>query len=145
MATRLGKMPVWQKYFVISSIGLCSITGLIFLLVTDFQLPIFFFRPHTILSWHGITAMAASIAIGSVLTVHLKAGLKAKRQLFSGLSQLVCLLILILTATLLYYGPAELREDAIRAHWVIGIIFFSFFLSHSIMPAVNKKPSVEGF
>jgi len=139
MATRLGKMPVWQKYFVISSIGLCSITGLIFLLVTDFQLPIFFFRPHTILSWHGITAMAASIALGSVLTVHLKAGLKAKRQLFSGLSQLACLLILILTAALLYYGPAELREDAIRAHWVIGIIFFSFFLSHSIHASSKQK------
>ena len=83
--------------------------------------------------------MAASIALGSVLTVHLKAGLKAKRQLFSGLSQLACLLILILTAALLYYGPAELREDAIRAHWVIGIIFFSFFLSHSIHASSKQK------
>ena len=139
MATRLGRMPVWQRYFVISSISFCSVTGLLFLLATDLQMSLLTIRPHTILSWHGITAMTTSIALGSVLTVHLKAGLKAKRQLFSGLSQLACLLILILTATLLYYGPAELREDAIRAHWVIGIIFFGFFLSHSIHASSKQK------
>ena len=139
MATRLGRMPVWQRYFVISSIGLCSVTGLLFLLATDLQLSLLIIRPHTILSWHGITAMATSIALGSVLTVHLKAGIKAKRQVFSGLSQLTCLLALILTAALLYYGPAELRDDAITAHWVIGILFFSFFLSHAFHAGSKQK------
>ncbi|MBT8562079.1 hypothetical protein G6652_09100 [Polynucleobacter paneuropaeus] len=139
MAARLGKMPVWQRYFVISSICLCSMTGLIFLLVTDYQLHVFAFRPHTILSWHGVTAMAASIALGSVLTFHLKAGLKAKRQLFSGLSQLACLIILILTAALLYYGPADLRDHAITVHWVIGIIFFGCFLSHGFHTSSKQK------
>ena len=83
--------------------------------------------------------MATSIALGSVLTVHLKAGIKAKRQVFSGLSQLTCLLALILTAALLYYGPAELRDDAITAHWVIGILFFSFFLSHAFHTSSKQK------
>jgi len=139
MATRLGRMPVWQRYFVISSIGLCSVTGLLFLLVTNLQPSLLFIRPHTILSWHGITAMTTSIALGSVLTVHLKAGIKAKRQVFSGLSQLTCLLALILTAALLYYGPAELRDDAITAHWVIGIFFLSLFLSHAFHASGKQK------
>jgi len=139
MATRLGRMPVWQRYFVISSISFCSVTGLLFLLATDLQMSLLTIRPHTILSWHGITAMATSIALGSVLTVHLKAGIKAKRQVFSGLSQLTCLLALILTAALLYYGPAELRDDAITAHWVIGILFFSFFLSHAFHAGSKQK------
>jgi len=139
MATRLGRMPVWQRYFVISSISFCSVTGLLFLLATDLQMSLLTIRPHTILSWHGITAMATSIALGSVLTVHLKAGIKAKRQVFSGLSQLTCLLALILTAALLYYGPAELRDDAITAHWVIGIFFLSFFLSHAFHASSKQK------
>jgi len=139
MASRLGKMPTWQRYFVISSICLCSITGLMYLLVNDFHLTPLIFRPYTILSWHGLTAIAASMALGSVLTVHLKAGLKAKRQMVSGLGQLVCLLALILTAALLYYGPAELREHAITAHWMIGILFLGFFLGHMLHISCKQK------
>lgn len=139
MASRLGKMPTWQRYFVISSICLCSITGLMYLLVNDFHLTPLIFRPYTILSWHGLTAIAASMALGSVLTVHLKAGLKAKQQMVSGLGQLVCLLALILTAALLYYGPAELREHAITAHWMIGILFLVFFLGHMLHISCKQK------
>ena len=139
MASRLGKMPTWQRYFVISSICLCSITGLMYLLVNDFHLTPLIFRPYTILSWHGLTAIAASMALGSVLTVHLKAGLKAKQQMVSGLGQLVSLLALILTAALLYYGPAELREHAITAHWMIGILFLGFFLGHMLHFSCKQK------
>jgi ABC-type transport system involved in cytochrome c biogenesis permease subunit len=82
--------------------------------------------------WHGIAAMVATMALGSIFPFHLKAGLKSRRKLWSGLSQLAFLSALLLTGVLLYYGPEVIRDAVITSHWVIGITFFAIFLLHGV-------------
>ena len=129
---RLGKMPTWQKYFVQIAILSCSLTGIAYLLGHEFQIERAVLGAHSVLAWHGIAAVLASIALGSVLPFHLKAGLKSQSKLWSGLSQLAFLATLLVSGALLYYGPEEIRDGVIATHWMIGIAFFAIFLLHSV-------------
>ena len=130
--SRLGKMPSWQRLFVIGGMLACSISGCLYLLGHEFQMQRSTLGNHNVLTAHGIFAMIATLALGSVLPFHLKAGLKSKKKWVSGFSQLSFLAILLTTGALLYYGPAEIREDVVITHWVVGLIFFAIFLLHSI-------------
>ena len=132
-------MPVWQKYFVQIGILSCSLTGTVYLLGHEFHIERAVLGTHSVLAWHGIAAILATIALGSVLPFHLKAGLKSKRKLWSGLSQLAFLAILLVSGALLYYGPAEIRDGVIATHWMIGIAFFTIFLLHGVY--LKKLPS----
>ena len=136
---RLGKMPTWQKHFVQSAMLSCSLTGVVYLLGHEFHIERAVLGAHSVLAWHGIAAILATIALGSVLPFHLKAGLKSKRKLWSGLSQLAFLATLLVSGALLYYGPAEIRDEVIATHWMIGIAFFVIFLLHGVY--AKKLPS----
>jgi len=130
--SRLGRMPGWQRSFVITGMLACSITGSLYLLGHEFQIQRSILGTHTILAIHGVTAMLATLALGSVLPFHLKAGLKSNKKWISGFSQLSFLASLLITAALLYYGPEEIRDEVISTHWVVGILFFAVFLLHGI-------------
>jgi hypothetical protein len=129
---RLGKMPGWQKYFVQIGMLSCSLTGVVYLLGHEFHIERAVLGTHSVLAWHGIAAILATLALGSVLPFHLKAGLKSKRKLLSGLSQLAFLATLLVSGALLYYGPAEIRDGIVAIHWMIGITFFAIFLLHGV-------------
>ena len=131
--SRLGKMPSWQRSFVIYGMMACSITGLMYLLGHQFQIQRSTLGTHSILAAHGIAAILATLAIGSVLPFHIKAGFKSGRQLWSGFSQLVFLAALIISGTLLYYGPAEIRDGVIVTHWIVGLLFFVIFIWHGVI------------
>jgi hypothetical protein len=131
--SRLGKMPSWQKIFVIGGMLACSISGSLYLLGHEFQIQRSTFGNHTILAAHGIFAMLATLAFGSVLPFHLKAGFKSKQKWISGFSQLGFLVILFISGALLYYGPAEIRDAVVSTHWVLGLFFFVIFLFHSVV------------
>jgi len=130
--SRLGKMPTWQRSFVIGGMLACSISGSLYLIGHEFQIQRSTLGNHNILAAHGIFAMIATLALGSVLPFHLKAGLKSKKKWVSGFSQLSFLAILLTTGALLYYGPVEIREDVVIIHWVVGLIFFAIFLLHGV-------------
>jgi hypothetical protein len=130
--SRLGKMPAWQRYFVLVAMLGCSLTGTAYLLGHEFHIQRTLLGIHSVLMWHGISAMLAMIALGSVLPFHLKAGLKSKKKLWSGLSQLIFLTTLLISGALLYYGPAEIRDTTIAAHWITGLAFFALFLLHVV-------------
>jgi hypothetical protein len=136
---RLGKMPTWQKHFVQIGMLACSLTGTVYLLGHEFHIERAVLGTHSVLAWHGLTAILATLALGSVLPFHLKAGLKSKRKLWSGLGQLAFLAILLVSGALLYYGPAEIRDEVIATHWMIGIAFFAIFLLHGVY--TKKLPS----
>jgi hypothetical protein len=136
---RLGKMPTWQKHFVQIGMLACSLTGTVYLLGHEFHIERAILGTHSVLAWHGLTAILATLALGSVLPFHLKAGLKSKRKLWSGLSQLAFLAILLISGALLYYGPAEIRDEVIATHWMMGIVFFAIFLLHGVY--TKKLPS----
>lgn len=135
--SRLGKMPSWQRAFVISGICLCSVTGLLYLIGHEFQIERHTLGSHNILAAHGIAAMLATLALGSVMPFHLKAGYKSKRKWLSGFSQLTFLALLLASGALLYYGPEEIRDGVIQTHWMAGLIFFAIFILH----AFNKLRS----
>ena len=135
--SRLGKMPRWQRTFVICGMMACSITGLMYLLGHQFQIQRSTLGTHSILAAHGIAAMLATLALGSVMPFHIKAGYKSRKQLWSGFSQLGFLFALLITGGMLYYGPEEIRDTAIDTHWIMGLMFAVIFLLHL---TVIRKP-----
>lgn len=136
--SRLGKMPNWQRTFVICSMMTCSITGLTYLLGHQFQIQRSTLGVHSILAAHGVTATLATLAIGSVLPFHIKAGLQSKRQWWSGFSQLGILAVLAISGALLYYGPVGIRDAVIDTHWVAGLFFCPLFIWHGMMRRHKK-------
>ena len=93
---------------------------------------------HSILAAHGIAAMLATIAFGSVLPFHIKAGYKSRKQLWSGFSQLGFLATLIISGALLYYGPEEIRDGVIDTHWIVGLLFLVIFIWHGLIRLGSK-------
>ncbi|QWE06978.1 hypothetical protein [Polynucleobacter sp. JS-JIR-5-A7] len=136
--SRLGKMPEWQKWFVILGISSCSLSGGIYLIGHEFQIQRSILGSHNILVIHGVAAMLTILSLGSVLPFHLKAGLKSKRKWWSGLGQLSFLSALMVTGLLLYYGPEAIRETVVSTHWGLGLLFFAVFLIHIPM-GLNKQ------
>jgi hypothetical protein len=137
---QLGKMPAWQRGFVITGMLVCSVTGSAYLLGHEFQIERALLGNHLVLASHGLSAILASIALGSILPFHLKAGYQSKRKRLSGFTQLGFLLILVITGGLLYYGPVELREPTIQLHWLTGLVFFAIFVFHA-MTKWGRSPS----
>ena len=130
--SRLGKMPSWQKSFVLLGMVGCSMTGLLYLIGHEYQIQRALLGNHIILAAHGMAAMLAILALGSVLPFHLKAGLKSKRKWLSGFGQLSFLSTLIITGALLYYGSEDSREIVVSTHWIVGLMFFAVFAFHII-------------
>jgi hypothetical protein len=130
---RLGKMPSWQKSLVMVGMLSCSLTGSLYLLGNEWQIERVLFANHTVLISHGLSAMLATLALGSILPFHIKAGYQSGRKGLSGFSQLFFMLILLITGGLLYYGPAETRDLVICLHWIVGLGFFAAFLCHGVI------------
>jgi hypothetical protein len=118
--SRLGKMPSWQRRFILSSFFLCALSGLVYFFFPQLQLYVFIPASRFILATHGISASFVLIALGLVLPVHLKAGWLAKSNRLSGVFQIVCLLTLIGSGFLLYYGPEPLRDLTLLAIYLSG-------------------------
>jgi O-antigen/teichoic acid export membrane protein len=135
----LGKMPNWQRWFTISVLCICSLSGIAFLLGHEFHISRTLLGDRTVLIMHGVSAAISLIAFGTVLPFHIKAGLKAKKNLISGISQLIFLAILVITAMLLYYGPEELHEGSEMTHWILGLIFFAIFIFHGIARSIGTS------
>jgi len=136
-------MPAWQRNFVLLGLFSCSLTGTAYLLGHEFEIQRVLLGTHTVLAWHGVAAILASIALGSILPFHLKAGLKSKRKLFSGFSQLGFLTTLLISGALLYYGSEEIRESVVLTHWVAGLIFFAIFLLHGFYSRKSQDINVK--
>jgi hypothetical protein len=135
----LGKMPNWQRWFTISALGTCSLSGIAFLLGHEFHISRTLLGDRTVLIMHGVSAAIALIAFGTILPFHIKAGLKSKKNLISGILQLAILLILTITAMLLYYGPEEVHELSELTHWALGLIFFGTFIFHAISRSIRTQ------
>lgn len=137
--SRLGKMPNWQRTFVIYGMMACSVTGILYLLGHQFQIQRATLGTHGILAAHGIAAMLATLALGSVLPFHIKAGYKSKKQWWSGFCQLAFLAALLISGALLYYGPEEIRDGVIDTHWIVGLLFFTIFILHAFSKLRSTK------
>lgn len=138
--SRLGKMLNWQRKFVIIGMMTCTITGMLYLMGHQFQIERTTFGTHSILVAHGIAAILATLAFGSVLPFHIKAGYKSTKKRWSGFGQLSFLAVLLITSALLYYGPEETRDITVDTHWISGLLFLVIFLLHAFQKLRNTKP-----
>ena len=78
--SRLGRMPSWQRFFVIGGMLACSISGILYLIGHEFQIQRNMFGNRYILAAHGIFAIVATLALGSVLSFHLRLEFNRKRS-----------------------------------------------------------------
>ena len=128
--SRLGKMPHWQKSFIVFSFSLCALSGLTYFFIPELKTYVPISASRLILAAHGISASFMLIALGLVLPAHLKAGWIAKNNRFSGVGQFLCLLVLTASGLLLYYGSESLRDLTLLAHYIVGFLLVGLFLGH---------------
>jgi hypothetical protein len=89
---------------------------------------------------HGALAMAALVALGSVLPLHLPAGWRARTHLASGLSFLGTGAVLVASGYLLYYGADEgLRWLSAYGHIAAGIAACVLFAIHWFAGAQKRQ------
>lgn len=129
---RPGRMPVWQRWCVLTGMSLCVISGLLFLLGHEFRIAPSWFGSRVVLTTHGVTASLAIFLFGSVIVGHVRVGLSFRRQIWTGLTNLAALTFLILTSWVLYYGNEEWREDTVFIHWLVGLLFAVIFTAHLV-------------
>ena len=71
---------------------------------------------------HGSAAMVLLVLIGAVAALHAPAGWREEKNRASGALFATALLLLILTAALLYYdGDERTRNVASIVHWTLGL------------------------
>ena len=83
--------------------------------------------PHPSEAWwlrlHGAAAMGFLIALGGVLTHHVRSGWRQHLNRSSGIVNIVVAVALALTAYGLYYiGDDRMRTMVSSTHWIIGLI-----------------------
>jgi hypothetical protein len=115
---RLGK---WHRWLVLAILILVAVSGLLWFVLHD----VMDRGPdevlHTLLVVHGVTAFGAAIAFGSLLPVHVFVGCRQGRNLVTGICLATVMVVLIVSALLLYYGGEETREWARLVHLWVGI------------------------
>lgn len=127
---RPGRMPVWQRWSVLFGMCACAISGLLFLLGHEWAVGPKFLGGRYMLTLHGVSANMAVFLFGTVVIGHVRVGLNVRRQLFSGISNLALLVVLIASSWLLYYGSEEWRDDTVLIHWCVGIMFVVMLFVH---------------
>jgi hypothetical protein len=128
---RLGLMPRWQRLLTWWGLAVCTLSGCAYLLGHEFGVLAQSIGNHSVLVVHGVSAAGVIFIVGTVATVHIQAGLVAKKSLFSGFFQLFVLVLLITTGLLLYYGTEEIRDLAVFIHWTFGLSVMPVFVFHA--------------
>lgn len=71
---------------------------------------------------HGAAAMAALVALGSLLAQHVPSAWRLRRNLASGIAMLACVAVLAVTGWLLYYASGEeTRAWSSYLHMALGL------------------------
>jgi hypothetical protein len=128
---RLGLMPPWQRLLAWCGLTICTLSGCAYLIGHTFGVLAQQIGNHTVLVLHGVSAAGVVFLLGTVATVHIKAGLVAKKSLCSGFFQLFVLVLLVSTGLLLYYGTEETRDFTVWSHWILGLSFVPVFVVHA--------------
>jgi hypothetical protein len=133
----LNQLPPAQRWLIYASSGLLIITGLAWASVhylgdaagADARAASAF--NAFMMKVHGGAAMAALLALGSLLPQHVPSGWSAKPSRKSGIATLVIASLLVLSGYLLYYSGDELyRQLASYLHLGAGLAFAGFLVFH---------------
>ena len=116
-------LPRWQRWWVYATTGLLVASGLLWLALDVARADQ---SPSRFQVWslriHGVSAAAAAIAYGSLITAHIRIGWALDRNRILGAVNGAIVVALVATGSALYYAPSEeIRAVASIVHWVIGI------------------------
>ena len=125
-------MPAWQAIPTHLIFLLCAVSGVLYLLVHEFEIAPFAIKNHSILIAHSVTAYLFVMLFGAVMPVHIKSGWKSKRNRISGSLMVAVMSLLIISGLFLYYA-VDMREAALWVHWVIGCGLVLLFPAHYLL------------
>jgi Sec-independent protein secretion pathway component TatC len=116
---RLGR---WHLGITIAVLAAVSFTGLAWFVRHDLMEREPDDLQRLLLAAHGIFAYGAVLAFGSALPTHARLAWRHRRNIASGLSMIVTIGTLELTALWLYYGSEQLRDLARWVHMGVGLV-----------------------
>jgi hypothetical protein len=97
------------------------------------------------LKLHGAFAFAALWTFGFIWGVHVVKGWGAGRRRWSGSLFIAVLLLLVVSAYLLYYlGDEGVRSAVSIAHWAVGLACPLLFLLHHFGPGEKRGKGPRG-
>ena len=131
------RLPRWQRRAHYLVVTLLVVTGLMWLAAHYFMRPVGDFGAviHPLEPWsmklHGAAAMASLWLVGTLLQVHIKRALQARRNLVAGWSMIAVLGALVVSGYALYYLASEdSRPWWSTAHWLLGLLLPLLLLVH---------------
>ncbi|WP_307688871.1 hypothetical protein [Variovorax ginsengisoli] len=130
-ATRVGRLPRWQRWLCYGLLGTCAATGLLWFVLLD---ALGMSPPQLRLWWvgHGVSGLAALLAIGSVLAHHVTATWRNHRNRWLGGLTLGSLAAGVCSAFVLMYGPEELHTCGHWAHVGLGMFALLVVPAHVV-------------
>lgn len=95
-------------------------------------------EPHPLEAWclkfHGATAMAFLVLLGTLIPGHIHRNWRMRRNLLSGIFLLIPLAFLVLSGYGLYYAGGEgFRAFLVISHWGVGLASFIPFFLHVML------------
>lgn len=136
---RLGQIPNWQKIFIYGSLFSCALSGILYLFHSELNELASILSSRMVLTIHGISGGLMLIVFGILLTAHFRAGWLSQNNRLTGVLQLISLVILIVTAYLLYYGSGSIRDVVLTVHYVFGFLFIFFLGCHLAFRKNSRK------
>lgn len=133
------QLGAWQKSAVYVTTVTISLSGAIWFLVHDLiaDEPGEFTR--TLLTVHGIASYALLVVLGSMLPLHVRAGWRHRRNLWTGIAILTMMVVLAISALILYYGGEDIREPAKWVHLGFGTACAVVFPLHVVWQRRRKS------
>jgi hypothetical protein len=135
-ATAAIKPGPWQKGAIYGSGMLLLASGALWLVIHYFGATADAWAPWC-LKLHGLAAMAALVAIGALMPVHMRKAWRLQRNRAAGVALGILCLALALTGYGLYYfGGEALRAWTSVAHWAMGLVAAPAIVWHA---AASRK------
>jgi hypothetical protein len=133
------KLERWQRrciYLIGATLAMTGVSWLIahFWLrgISEFGETVHPLEPWS-MKLHGAAAMFGLFFAGTLLNVHIRRALKARRNRGTGWSMIVVLLVLALSGYGLYYVAGEMDRPVWSAvHWLIGLALPFLTLLHIV-------------
>ncbi len=135
----------WNRRSLYASVLLLLLSGSAWLIARHFLRPAGQFGEtiHPLEPWamkiHGAGAMAMLFFLGSVMNIHIRRALKARRNLASGWAMIMTMAVLVITAFGLYYVADEANRPIwSMMHWVIGLGLAALVVAHVLIGRASR-------
>jgi hypothetical protein len=134
------RLGFWQKASVCLFAAIVAFSGIFWFVAHDLLAiePGDITRP--LLTIHGIFSYTLLVAIGSLLPLHVRSGLRRRHKLVTGLTVLTIMAVLAVTALVLYYGGEDIQIPAKWLHLGFGLGGILLFPIHVLAAGRSRSP-----